>query len=97
MSNPPPIPASKIKMMRASIRCLGFGLASFLPVIGFPCALIALWYSGSARRLEKTFWNPARPHRIWGSVCAFGSAMIWLTLIGLIIWRILDPPSDSYD
>ena len=36
------IPAAKIKMMKASIRCLIFGVLSLLPVIGLPFGLAAL-------------------------------------------------------
>jgi len=81
------IPAVKIKMMKASLRCFILGLLGLLPVIGLPFALGALWVSGRARVQEKYFWNPARPYRIWGVVCAAYSAVIWSVVDALLIIR----------
>ena len=79
------IPAVKIKMMKASLRCLIFGLLGLLPVIGLPFALGALWVSGRARAQEKYFWNPARPHRIFGVACAALGAVAWSVVDTLLI------------
>ena len=79
--------ADKIRMMKASIRCLVFGLLGLLPVIGLPFALAALWISGQVRVKEKRFWNAARPYRILGVVCAAVGAILWSIVDTLLIFR----------
>ena len=78
------IPAAKIKMMKGSIRCLIYGTLSLLPVIGVPFGLAALWVSGRVRVAEKQFWNPARPYRIWGVVCAAVGTVLGTGILGMI-------------
>jgi hypothetical protein len=70
-------PAVKIQMMRASLRCLVFGILSLLPFIGVAFALAAGWSSARARAKEKYFWNPAKPQRVFGVICAIFGALIW--------------------
>ena len=84
------VPAAKIKMMKASIRCLIFGLLGLLPIIGLPFALAALWVSGQVRAKEKLFWNAARTYRIWGVACAAIGAVVWSVVDGLLILQSLD-------
>jgi hypothetical protein len=43
MKAAPSIPATKLKMMKGSLRCLTLGLLGLLPLIGVPFALAALW------------------------------------------------------
>jgi hypothetical protein len=83
------IPAAKIKMMQASIRCLIFGLLGLLPIIGLPFALAALWISGLVRTKEKLFWNAAKPYRIWGVVCAAVGTVLWTGVLAIIVVRAL--------
>jgi len=75
------IAATKVRMMKSSVRCLTFGLLGLLPIIGVPFALAGIWSSFVAHKQEKSFWNPAKPHRIAGLVCA---------AIGLLVWGALD-------
>jgi hypothetical protein len=81
------VPAAKIKMMKASIRCLVFGVLSLLPVIGLPFGLAALWISGRVRLQEKQFWNAARPYRIWGVICAAIGTLLGTGLLGMMVIR----------
>lgn len=81
------IPAAKLKMMRSSLRCLTLGLLGLLPLIGVPFALAALWASYSARRIEKQFWNPAKPHRIVGLICAALGALLWSAVDTILIYH----------
>ncbi len=81
------IPAAKLKMMKASIRCLTLGLFSLLPIIGVGYALFGLWYSFVARRQEKYFWNPAKPHRIAGLICAALGALVWSAVDTVLIYH----------
>jgi hypothetical protein len=67
----------KLKMMKASIRCLTLGLLGLLPIIGAGYVPFALWYSFSARRKERLYWNPAKPHRIIGLICATLGGLVW--------------------
>ena len=83
------IPAAKIRMMKASIRCLIFGLLGLLPIIGLPFALAALWISGRVRTKEKLFWNAAKPYRIWGVVCAAVGTVLWTGVLAIIVARAL--------
>jgi hypothetical protein len=83
------LPAAKIRMMKASIRCLVFGVLGLLPIIGLPFALGALWVSGQVRVKEKQFWNAARPYRLWGVVCAVVGALVWSVVDTLLIYHSL--------
>ena len=83
------VPAAKIKMIRASIRCLVYGLLSFLPGIGFPFAIVALWVGGSVRKQEKQLWNAARPYRLIGVTCAAVSCILWLLMGSVIAYNIV--------
>ena len=76
--------AKKIKMMKGSVRCLVFGLVSFLPGIGVPFALAALVTSGGVRRYEKELWNAARDYRVIGITCATVSLVIWFLVAAVI-------------
>ena len=78
------IPAAKIKMMKGSIRCLIYGLLSLLPVIGVPFGLAALWVSGRVHVKERQFWNPAKPYRIYGVVCAVIGTILGTGILGMI-------------
>lgn len=78
----------KLKMMKASTRCLTLGILSFFPVLGVGYALFALWYSYSARRQERLFWNPAKPHRIIGLVCAALGGLIWGAIDTIWVYQI---------
>ena len=69
--------ADKIRMMRASFRCLVLGVLGLVPFIGLAFALAALWSSYCTRRQEQWFWNPAKPQRVLGLVCASLGALIW--------------------
>ena len=75
---------AKLKMMKASMRCLVYGLFGLLPVIGLPFALAALWTSGRIRRQEKRLWNAAKPYRLAGATCAALGAIGWFLLFALI-------------
>jgi hypothetical protein len=81
MKPAPTLVTDKLRMMKASSNCLIFGLLGLLPIIGAPFALAALWYAGQAKPLEKRFWNPAKPHRLFGVASA---------AIGMLIWGALD-------
>ena len=84
------LPAAKIKMLKASVRCLIFGLLGLLPIIGLPFALAALWISGRVRLSEKQFWNAAQPYRIWGVICAAIGAVAWSVVDTFLIFRAFD-------
>jgi len=87
-----PVPtaaAMKIKMLRESIRCLIFGLLSFIPVLGFPFAVAALWLSGRVRLMEKAHWNAAGRYRVIGTLCAAVTSIAWFFLISLIIYHVV--------
>jgi hypothetical protein len=77
----------KLKMMKASVRCLTFGLLGLLPIIGVPFALAGLWNSFAARKQERLYWNPAKPHRIIGLICAALGALIWSGVDTIIIYH----------
>jgi len=91
MKTAPTTAGNRLKMMKASINCLADGLLSLIPVIGVVFAGFALWYSYSARRWEKLFWNPAKPHRIIGLVCAAFGGLVWGAVDTIAIYRIFNP------
>ncbi len=87
MKATPTSAAAKLKMMKASMRCLVLGLMSLIPVIGVGYAVFALWYSFSARQQERNFWNPAKPPRIIGLVCATLGALVWGAVDTIVIFN----------
>lgn len=89
MKAPPTLAAQKIKMMKASLRCLTLGLLGLVPIIGLAFAIAAAWTSGRVRKQEKIFWNPARPQRVLGFICAICGALIWTTVDAFLIFRAL--------
>ena len=89
------IPAAKIKMMKGSIRCLTLGLLSLLPLIGVPFALAALWASFTARKKERQFWNPAKPQRILGLICAAFGALLWSLVDTFLIYHACNTYANS--
>ncbi|MDR3458715.1 MAG: hypothetical protein P4N60_14795 [Verrucomicrobiae bacterium] len=95
MNNAPTIAVQKIKMMKASIRCLTFGLLGLIPIIGLPFALAAAWTSGRVRKLEQKFWNPARPQRVLGFVCAAIGTLVWTLVDVFLVFRAIYGNTDS--
>jgi hypothetical protein len=83
---------AKIRMMKDSILCFILGLLGLLPLIGIAFGIAALSVSAVARAGERRFWNPARPYRICGVVCAAVGVIFWSFILILIIWRVLNPP-----
>ena len=79
----------KIKMMKASMRCLVFGMLALLPAIGLPFGVAALWISGRVRAREKQFWNAAKPYRIVGTVCAAIGTVLWGGILIFVIGNAL--------
>ncbi|MBW8864245.1 MAG: hypothetical protein JF609_04850 [Verrucomicrobia bacterium] len=85
----------KLKMLENSTCCLTLGLLSFIPVLGFPFAIAALWISGRVRLMEKLHWNAAGRYRIVGTLCAAITSIAWFFLISLIIYHIASSDSGS--
>ena len=69
--------AAKIKMMKASTRCMIYGLLSLVPVIGLPFGLAALWISGRVRKQEQQMWNAAKPYRVIGVASGALGTFLW--------------------
>lgn len=78
---------AKIAMIKGSMRCFAFGLLAFLPVIGLPFALAALWIGGRVRLRERQYWNAAKPYRIWGVICAGAGSIFWGMIVALFIYN----------
>jgi uncharacterized membrane protein len=95
MKTAPTIAAKKIRMMKASIRCLTFGLLGLVPIIGLPFALASAWTSGRVRKQEKELWNPARPQRILGMTCAVIGTFVWTLVDVFLICRAIYGSTDS--
>ena len=88
--------AAKIRMMEGSIHCFIFGLLGLLPLIGIAFGIAALSISGPARAAERRFWNPARPYRICGVVCAAVGVIFWSFILMLIVWHVMNPEPRRY-
>ena len=73
-----------------SVRCLTFGLLGLLPIIGVPFALAGIWFSYSARKPEKFFWNPAKPHRVIGLICAALGALVWSCVDTILVYNAVN-------
>ena len=83
------LPAAKIKMMKASTRCLLYGMLALVPAIGLPFGLVALWLSGRVRLQEKQLWNPAKPYRMIGVACAAVGTIVWAGIFIFVIGNAL--------
>lgn len=81
---------AKIQMLKSSLRCFVYGLLGFLPVIGLPFALAALWISGRVRAKEKRFWNAAKPYRVWGTVYATLGTIFWSFILMIVIYDVVN-------
>jgi hypothetical protein len=79
--------AEKIAMIQGSLRCFIFGVASLLPGVGLPCAVLSLWYAGRVRVREKKYWNAAKPYRVVGVLITFGGLVLWLLAVAVIIYN----------
>jgi hypothetical protein len=79
------LPAAKIKMMKASVRCLLFGVLSLLPLIGLPFGLAALWLAGRVRAQEKQLWNAAKPYRMFGVLAAGVGTLLGTGVLGYML------------
>jgi hypothetical protein len=77
-------------MMEQSIQCLTLGLLGLLPLIGVVFAPAGLWCSYAARRKERHLWNPAKPHRIIGLICASIGALTWGAVDTIIIFNMVN-------
>jgi hypothetical protein len=86
-----PDAAAKIKMMKASLRCLFLGLLGLLPVIGLPFAILALVTSGTVRSGQKFYWNPARPYWLSGVICAALGTIFWSFILTIILYHAVYP------
>jgi hypothetical protein len=86
-----PDAAAKIKMMKASLRCLFLGLLGLLPVIGLPFAILALVTSGTVRSGQKLYWNPARPYWLGGVICAALGTIFWSFILTIILYHAVNP------
>jgi hypothetical protein len=89
MNATPNMAETKIRIIKGSLRCFAFGLLGFIPVIGLPFALAALWLSGRIRRQEKQLWNAAKVYRQWGVVCGATSAIFWSGILIFIIGHLV--------
>ena len=74
-------PAEKISVIKSSLRCLGCGIASWVPLIGLPFAASALVWYWKAGRISRGEWNPANHYRIWGFVLAIFGGLISVAAI----------------
>lgn len=83
------LPSAKIKMMKASTRCLIFGMLALLPAIGLPFGLAALWISGRVRAQEKQLWNAAKPYRQIGAVCAALGTVMWTGILIIVVFQAI--------
>jgi len=81
--------------MKGSIRCLTLGLLGLLPLIGVPFALASLWASFSARKKERQCWNPAKPQRILGLICATFGALLWSAVDTILIYHACNTYANS--
>jgi len=82
---------AKIAILKDSMRCFIYGLLGFLPVIGLPFAIAALWLAGRVRVRERQYWNAAKPYRIWGVVFATIAMLSALSTIAFFVINSIDP------
>lgn len=81
--------AVKLKMMKGSMRCMVYGMLALVPAIGLPFGLVALWLSGRLRHQEKQLWNPAKPYRLIGAICAALGTVLWAGILLIIFGNLL--------
>ncbi len=98
-----PAPADGIKAIEYSVHCFNYSLASLIPVLGLPMALVAFSYYRRARRACRGSWNPAGRLLAWGnflsSLGLIASAIVMLmlaaSLLKLLPWQYGDQYTNS--
>jgi hypothetical protein len=88
------LPMSKIEMMERSMRCFGLGLASLIPGIGIPMAVVALMESRRVERGSGAMWNPAERYLKWGWRCVLLAILLNCATF-FLIWLIASRPWES--
>jgi hypothetical protein len=74
-----------IRVVRGSLVVFGLGVASFVPVLGLLCALVALGLWIAARRW-RAVWNPAQRYLDWGARLAVAAILFTVVVGGLLVW-----------
>jgi len=82
-------PADGIKVINHSLRCFAFSLASLIPLIGLPLALVGFSHYRKARAIVSGRWNPARQYLLWGSVLGSLGFLISLVVVLFIACALL--------
>lgn len=78
----------RILMIRASLRCFGFGLAALVPVVGAAFGVVALFHARRAYLHGGNDWNPARKWLLAG--IALGVAgLLWLAPFVIYVANLL--------
>jgi len=68
---------------------VGFCLfMSVLSAAGLPFAVLTVVLSAEVRGFEKELWNPARPYRIVGAICAIIALASSFFVLALVIFLI---------
>lgn len=78
-------PADGIRAIECSVQCFAYGLASLVPLIGFPMALAAFGQYAQVLAITKGGWTPGRRMLSWGRFlsCA-GMVISVLTVVAII-------------
>lgn len=82
-------PADGILAIKYSLRCFAFSVASPIPLLGLPLALIAFSNYRKARAIVKGRWNPARTYLLWGSVLGSLGLLVSLLAFFFIVCVVL--------
>ena len=88
---PPPI-LTKVEIIERSIRCFKLGLFSFLPGVGIPLIVLAVFECNRVNRGLGSKWNPAERFLFWGgqlaSYAIVPNAVLVLWIIGTTCFNI---------
>ena len=80
-------PASRMIIIRLSLRAFACGLIGVLPVVGLAPALYALYCWARIRSRYRKEWNPAAGYLDWGTILAITG--FGLTAVGIpafVLW-----------
>ena len=78
----------KIKVIKGSLRCFRYGLASLVPLIGVAFATWAIICCMRVAKEARGQWNPARPYLRWGVGLAVLGVLFSLCLVRLTMSEI---------
>jgi hypothetical protein len=80
----------RIEITERSLRCFGFGLASLIPFLGIPMAVLAILQYRTVVLGRRQEWNPADRYLMAGFLLAGTGLLVSSLIFGLTMLAVLE-------